>query len=209
MSVIKEKILLVTEALLVRVYRSSRGTRIRALGPVVLAAMLAAMAVATRIFLLGHPPGSALADFFRIFVLMVLFLCPLAWVSLRLLPGVAERFHERRALDALTIGLYLPHLFITLFILYTQFTGSEIIFRVSGAIATWAMFSLLLTPVSLVFVFLIWTFLPRPKDAPATATAVSPREDGKPVINRPVVEQDSKPLQRRLSRRTGFRRNSS
>lgn len=180
--------------------RTSWSQRLLFVAPFLGAAALAALALAGQVYLLGRGMDGIVGAYFHSFLLMALFLCPLSWVSARLLPGLYQRFREWRATDALIIGLYLPHLFVTLFILKTQFTDADSVIRISSAIAAWAMFFLLLTPVCLVFIFLIWTFFPKPTQRPAVETAVVP------PVQTPVAEQDSAPTQSRLKRIAGFRR---
>ncbi len=206
MSVIKEKSVLALKGLGAFIGQTSWPQRLLVIAPVLLAALLAALALTGQIFLLGRGMDGYLGAFFHSFLLLTLFLCPLTWISARILPGLKQRFRERRATDALIIGLYLPHLFVTLFIIKSQFTDIDTVIRFSGAIAAWAMFSLLLTPICMVFVFLIWTFLPKPKDTPPVETPIVSQEDTKPVVQTPVAEQDSTPPESRLKRIAGFRR---
>lgn len=180
--------------------------RLLFMAPFLAAAALAALALAGQIYLHGRGLEGIVGAYFHSFLLMALFLCPLCWVSARFLPGLIRRLPLRRATDALLIGLYLPHLFVTLFILKTQFTDADSTVRISSAIAAWAMFFLLLTPVCLVFVFLIWTFLPKPKETPLVEAALSPEADTHPPVQTPAAEQDSAPPQNRWGRIAGFRR---
>ncbi|MCR9212657.1 MAG: hypothetical protein NXI13_02990 [Proteobacteria bacterium] len=206
MSVIKEKSISALGGLGSFIGRSSWRQRLLVLAPILVAALLAALALSGQIFFLGRGMEGYIGAFFHSFLLLSLFLCPLTWVSVRLLPGLKQRFPERRATDALIIGLYLPHLFVTLFMIKSQFTDVDTVIRFSGAIAAWAMFSLLLSPICMVFVFLIWTFLPKPKDNPPVETPIVSQEENKPLVQTPVAEQDSTPPESRLKRIAGFRR---
>jgi hypothetical protein len=206
MSVIKEKSISALGGLGSFIGQTSWRQRLLVLAPILVAALLAAVALAGQIFLLGRGMEGYIGVFFHSFLLLSLFICPLTWVSVRLLPGLKQRFPERRVTDALIIGLYLPHLFVTLFMIKSQFTDVDTVIRFSGAIAAWAMFSLLLSPICMVFVFLIWTFLPKPKNNPPVETSVVSQEENKPVVQTPVAEQDSTPPESRLKRIAGFRR---
>ena len=63
-------------------------------------------------------------------------------------------------MDALRLGLYVPHAFAVLVILIARLEGSETIASFGSALITWAMLSLLLSPFTVLLTLLAWSFLP-------------------------------------------------
>lgn len=140
---------------------SSWKQRFMAIGPALAACAFSALSVFLDIYFRDGNQDHMVADFFRIAGLLLLFFWPLTWITRPLMVKLLDRSQSWQIREALLIGLYLPQIFITLIILYSQLSGSDVIVRFTGAVATWAMFSLLLTPLSLVTCVLAWSFLPK------------------------------------------------
>lgn len=139
---------------------SSPKARLIAAVPVIAALLLAGAAVLLDIY--GRGAGTA-GWGFRLAaatVMFVIFLAPLWFAGHWLYRLIRPRLRERRFLDALRVGIYLPHCIAVLVIVSARLGGSGTIATVSAAIITWAMLSLLLTPFVVLLTLLAWSFLP-------------------------------------------------
>lgn len=142
------------------IHQSSKAQRIEALAPFAVAALFAGAAVSLNVFIFGAPTNQIVLDCFRVFSILAVFFAGITWITSPLVELLLSRYQEKRAVDVLWVGLYLPQAFITLVILYSQLTASDTITDLSAAIITWAMLSLILTPISIILSFLAWSFLP-------------------------------------------------
>jgi MFS family permease len=164
MSFLKEKLNSMRQHLTNRVRQSSPRQRIVALAPLVTALVFAGLTMGLNIFLWNVSVEQALFNFFNSFSILAVFFAGIAWTTPILVSRHFSRLEERRAVDVLWLGLYIPQAIATLVILYTQLSGSENVTDLSAAIIMWAMLSLILTPFSVILTFIAWTFVP--KDLP-------------------------------------------
>ncbi|USG60024.1 hypothetical protein NBZ79_12635 [Sneathiella marina] len=161
MDFLKDKARLIISRLLQGIRQSSKAQRIEALAPFAVAALFTAVAISLNVFLFEAPTNQIILDCFRVFSILAVFFAGITWITSPLVELLLSRYQEKRAIDVLWVGLYLPQAFITLVILYSQLTGSVTITGLSAALITWAMLSLILTPFSIVLSFLAWSFLPK------------------------------------------------
>ncbi|MEX1034841.1 MAG: hypothetical protein WDZ54_02715 [Sneathiella sp.] len=158
---LKQKTKLYCKLALRRVRRSSWTQRMNFCAPFVAALLFAGITVLLNVFLRGAPVDHYVRDFLKVAGMLAFFFAPITYVSFRLYRKIRPRLGERRFTDAFRIGLYLPHAFAVLIILASQLEGSENITSLGGAIITWAMLSLLLTPFSVLITLLVWSYLPK------------------------------------------------
>lgn len=161
MSFIKEKLDLMFRHLRVIVRQSTRGQRITALAPFVAAAVFSGLTIVLNIFLRDVSTDQAVVNFFTSFSILAVFFAGITWITPMLVSRHLSRYQERRAVDVLWLGLYIPQVIAAMVIFYSQLSGSENITDLSAAIITWAMLSLILTPFSVILTFVIWSFLPK------------------------------------------------
>ena len=160
MGFLREKTRLITSQLAQVIRRSSKAQRIEALAPFAVAAAFTGAAVSLNVFIFDAQTNQIVLDSFRIFSILAVFFAGITWITSPLVELLLSRYQEKRAVDVLWVGLYLPQAFITLVILYSQLAASDTITDLSAAIITWAMLSLILTPFSIILSFLAWSFLP-------------------------------------------------
>ncbi|MEH6525201.1 MAG: hypothetical protein V7723_03945 [Sneathiella sp.] len=152
--------------------QSSKAQRIEALMPFAIAAVFAGAIVCVNVFIFETPTNQIVLDCLRIFIILAVFFAGITWITSPLVELLLLRYQEKRVIDVLWVGLYLPQAAITLVILYSQLSGSDTITDLSAAIITWAMLSLILTPFSIILSFLAWSFLP--KELPALLSFKKP-----------------------------------
>jgi len=160
MGFLKEKTRLILREVARGIRQSSKAQRIEALAPFAVAAFFAGTAVSLNVLIFDAPTNQIVLDYFRVFSILAVFFAGITWITSPLIELLLARYHEKRAIDVLWVGLYLPQAFITLVILYSQLSASDTITDLSAAIITWAMLSLILTPFSIILSFLAWSFLP-------------------------------------------------
>lgn len=146
------------------IQQSSKAQRIEALAPFAVAIVFTAVVISLNVFLLEAPTNKIISDCFRIFSILAVFFAGITWITSPLVEVLLSRYQEKRVIDVMWVGLYLPQAFITMVILYSQLSASDTITDLSAAIVTWAMLSLILTPISIILTFVAWSFLP--KDLP-------------------------------------------
>lgn len=139
---------------------SSVKARLTAGAPVAAAVILAGAALLLDIVLRGAGTEGWGWRLLAGTALLAVFLAPLWFSGLRLARRIWPRLRERRFLDALLVGLYLPHVVAVLVIVVARLEGSETIASLGAALITWAMLSLLLSPFLVLLTLLGWSFLP-------------------------------------------------
>ncbi|PHQ70629.1 MAG: hypothetical protein COB93_05055 [Sneathiella sp.] len=205
MILVKEKLLIFLTTLIGAIRASSWAQRLQIAVPAMAACLFSAISVALAIFVRGGPADHYIVDFFEIAGLLLLFFLPVTWISLSLGRRLAQHFSEKRSMDALVVGLYLPQAFVTIVILYSQLTGSDTIVSITGAIVTWAMFTLLLTPLTLILSFLVWSFLPTGKIKILSALQLRRTSNLKQIPVQQTEAQDTQPTASRLKRISSIR----
>jgi len=179
---------------------SSTAQRLRVVCPFLAAFILSAGSVSLNIFLRDGSNEHYVFDFLSTAGIFLLFFLPLTLISVPLMARLSQHFPERRYQDALIAGIYLPQAFVTLFIVYSQLAGSGTITSITGAIVTWAMFTLLLTPLTIIFSFLIWSFTPKTVPQKLVQILSLPKNKPLPALTQRVEEQDINPPSERMSR---------
>lgn len=157
---LKEKLTPHWQAGLKRAKASSWTERGIVAAPFLAALLVAGVTVLLDIFLRGMSGPGWIFSLLGTAGLLFVFFAPLTYVTVRLYNRIWHRRKERRFMDALWIGLYLPHAFAVLVVVIAQLEGSENITSLGAAVITWAMLSLLLSPFSVLLTLLVWSYLP-------------------------------------------------
>ncbi len=144
-----------------RAKASSRMERLIFAAPFLAALFFAGVTVLLDIFLRDQTALGWIFSLLGTAGLLFFFFAPLTFVTVRLYKRLWHRLKERRFMDALMIGLYLPHAFAVLIVVISQLEGSENITSLGAAVITWAMLSLLLSPFSVLLTLLLWSYLPK------------------------------------------------
>ncbi|MDF2369057.1 hypothetical protein [Sneathiella sp.] len=161
LSDLKAKLTPLRQAVIKRVKASSRAERWIVAAPVLAALFFAGVTVLIDIFLRNMTGLGWIFSLLGTAGLLLFFFAPLTFVTVRLYQRVWHRRKERRFMDALMIGLYIPHAFAVLIVLISQLEGSENITSLGAGVITWAMLSLLLSPFSVLLTLLVWSYLPK------------------------------------------------
>lgn len=161
LSDLKAKLTLLRQAAIKRAKTSSRMEQLIFAVPFLAALFFAGVTLLLDIFLRGMTGPGWIFSLLSTAGLLFVFFAPLTFVSVRLYKRFWHRRKERRFMDALFIGLYLPHAFAVLIVVISQLEGSENIISLGAAVITWAMLSLLLSPFTVLLTLLLWSYLPK------------------------------------------------
>ncbi|MCC3304820.1 hypothetical protein [Sneathiella sp. HT1-7] len=161
LSDLKAKLTLLRQAMIKRAKTSSRTERLIFAAPFLAALFFAGVTLLLDIFLRDMTGLGWIFSLLGTAGLLLVFFAPLTFVSVRLYNRIWHRRKERRFMDALFIGLYLPHAFAVLIVVISQLEGSENIISLGAAVITWAMLSLLLSPFTVLLTLLLWSYLPK------------------------------------------------
>ncbi|MAL80014.1 MAG: hypothetical protein CMN55_13025 [Sneathiella sp.] len=143
-----------------RLRASSVKERLVTAAPLIAALFMAGAVVLLDIFYRGRATDGWGLSLLGNCALLFFFFAPLTYVGVWLYGLIRPRLRERRFMDALRLGLYVPHAFAMLVILIARLEGSETIASFGSALITWAMLSLLLSPFTVLLTLLAWSFLP-------------------------------------------------
>ena len=174
-----EKLVLFRQAAIKRARESSWPERWIVAAPFLAAFFFAGLVVLIDIFIRGQAASGWIFSLFGTTGILFFFLAPLTFVTVRMYHRLWHRRRERRFLDALWIGLYLPHAFAVLIVVISQVEGSENITSLGAAIITWAMLSLLLSPFSVLLTLLVWSYLPKEIRLPTELLQIPSRLNAK------------------------------
>lgn len=193
---LKEKLTSLWQAVLTRTRASSWTERAVVAAPVLASLLVAGVTLLLDIFLRGMTGLGWIFSLLGTAGLLLVFFAPLAYVGVYLYKRVWHRLKERRFMDALWIGLYLPHAFAVLIVVIAQLEGSENITSLSAAIITWAMLSLLLSPFSVLLTLLVWSYLPKEIRLPRELLQLPSRLNarGQNLLAPPAPKDDSDAL---------------
>ncbi|WP_288900760.1 hypothetical protein [uncultured Sneathiella sp.] len=193
---LKEKLTSLWQAGLNRAKTSSWTERAIVAAPVLASLLVAGATLLLDIFLRGMTGLGWIFSLLGTAGLLLVFFAPLAYVGVYLYKRVWHRLKERRFMDALWIGLYLPHAFAVLIVVIAQLEGSENITSLSAAIITWAMLSLLLSPFSVLLTLLVWSYLPKEIRLPRELLQLPSRLNarGQNLLAPPAPKDDSDAL---------------
>jgi len=193
---LKEKLTSLWQAGLTRAKTSSWTERAIVAAPVLASLLVAGATLLLDIFLRGMTGLGWIFSLLGTAGLLLVFFAPLAYVGVYLYKRVWHRLKERRFMDALWIGLYLPHAFAVLIVVIAQLEGSENITSLSAAIITWAMLSLLLSPFSVLLTLLVWSYLPKEIRLPRELLQLPSRLNarGQNLLAPPAPKDDSDAL---------------
>lgn len=193
---LKEKLTSLWQAGLNRAKTSSWTERAIFAAPVLASLLVAGATLLLDIFLRGMTGLGWIFSLLGTAGLLLVFFAPLAYVGVYLYKRVWHRLKERRFMDALWIGLYLPHAFAVLIVVIAQLEGSENITSLSAAIITWAMLSLLLSPFSVLLTLLVWSYLPKEIRLPRELLQLPSRLNarGQNLLAPPAPKDDSDAL---------------
>jgi hypothetical protein len=193
---LKEKLTSLWQAGLTRAKTSSWTERAIVAAPVLASLLVAGATLLLDIFLRGMTGLGWIFSLLGTAGLLLVFFAPLAYVGVYLYKRVWHRLKERRFMDALWIGLYLPHAFAVLIVVIAQLEGSENITSLSAAIITWAMLSLVLSPFSVLLTLLVWSYLPKEIRLPRELLQLPSRLNarGQNLLAPPAPKDDSDAL---------------
>ncbi len=191
---IKEKFREILAQAIVIVRDSSWRQRLIVAAPVLAALIFAGLTVLLDIFLREEGSEGWILNLLGTTGLFLFFFAPFAYVSVKLYRLIRPRLRERRFMDALRLGLYLPHAFAILIIVISQLEGSENITSLGAALITWAMLSLLLSPFSVLLALLGWSYLPKEVPEPLLQITSRLNSRGQNLLSAPTPEEDRDPL---------------
>ncbi|MZR30992.1 hypothetical protein [Sneathiella litorea] len=190
---LKEKLTPHWQAAIKRAKASSWTERGIVAAPLLAALLVAGVTVGLDIFLRGEAGNRWILSLLGTTGLLFALFAPLTYVTVRLYRRVWHRRKERRFMDALWIGLYLPHAFAVLVVVIAQLEGSENITSLGAAVITWAMLSLLLSPFSVLLTLLLWSYLPKEIRVPTQLLQIPSRLNarGQNLLAPPAPKDDS------------------
>lgn len=188
---IKEKFREILAQAIVIVRDSSWRQRLIVAAPVLAALIFAGLTVLLDIFLREEGSEGWILNLLGTTGLFLFFFAPYSYVSVKLYRLIRPRLRERRFMDALRLGLYLPHAFAILIIVISQLEGSENITSLGAALITWAMLSLLLSPFSVLLALLGWSYLPKEVPEPLLQITSRLNSRGQKLLAGPSESDDS------------------
>ena len=193
LSDLKEKLKPLRQAALKRAKESSWRERGIVAAPVLAALFFAGVTLLLDIFLRDMTGPGWIFSLLGTAGLLLFFFAPLTYVTVRLYNRIWHRRKERRFMDAVWIGLYLPHAFAVLIVVISQVEGSENITSLGAAVITWAMLSLLLSPFSVLLTLLVWSYLPKEIRLPKELLQIPSRLNarGQKLLAPPEAKDDS------------------
>ena len=196
LSDIKQKIIALYKAALARARLSSWTERAIFFAPLLAALLFAGATVLLDIFVREENPLGWIFSLLGTTGLLLFFFAPITFVSIRLYQRIWPRLRERRFMDALWVGLYLPHAIAVLIIVISQLEGSENIIGLGGAIIVWAMLSLLLSPFTVLLALLGWSYIPKEMHVPEQFLQITSRFNnrGQKLLSAPEPKDDSDPI---------------